>query len=281
LAIRPAVKKRAASSSAPKARDGTGVAQSVRVMMHIIRTASIASLTVLSLAALPASAHAASITFDLTAAPASSSGSGMGNSMTFASGGLSVTVTAWGYTYGSNAALEEARLRSWSAGLGVCNQNEGSNCSSPNHYVDNQSSRDWVLFEFSQTVDPFSVRVDPVGSNDRDASYWVGSVTTPLDLTATTYAGLGARGFGSRFDEETGSNSSADYVFSIGGGPGNALLFGTALFASNDFDDRFKIEALTVDTVDPPVVPEPASVLLVGTGLGLAARLARRRKARA
>ena len=110
-------------------------------------------------------------------------------------------------------------------------------------------------------------------------SYWVGNVTTPLNLNGVAYSGLGDRGFGSRIDQAYSTGSSAIDV-SIVGGRVNAILFG-ARVESSSANDYFKITSLTADvTRTPPThsVPEPTSLALMWVGLGLP--LVRRRKSR-
>ena len=103
------------------------------------------------------------VTWSFTGTQGGSTGEGAnGNTRTFQSGGVTLTATAWGYTYGSsNNALENAALGRWSTGLGACNRSES--CGDPNHQVDNVGADDFVLFTFSEAVDIATIRIDPYG----------------------------------------------------------------------------------------------------------------------
>lgn len=215
------------------------------------------------------------VTWSFTGSQGGSMGEGSyGNTRSFVSDGVTVTASAWGYTYGSsNNALESAALGRWSTGLGSCNRSE--TCGNPSHQVDNVGADDWILFTFSEAVDITSIRIDPYGTYDRDVSYWVGTVSTPLNLHGVNYNGLDDRGFGNRIDQTYSTGSSALNV-PIAGGRVNAILFGARIEGSGA-NDYFKITGLTADvtrTPPPPThsVPEPTSLALMGAGLGLAFR---------
>jgi hypothetical protein len=200
----------------------------------------------------------------------------LGNTRVFSSGGVTVTASAWGYTYGStDYALETAALGRWSTGLGSCNRTELP-CGSPGHQVDNVGADDWVLFVFSTAVDITSVRIDPYGTYDRDVSYRVGNVSTPLNLTGVSYAGLTGVGFSNvYYSSATESSSYRDVP--ITGTPqyANALLVG-GYYGGSDQDDYFKITSLSVTTRPTTTVPESSTILLLMLG-GLGVLATRRR----
>lgn len=218
-----------------------------------MKSSWITQAAVVSALLLGTSGFAEAITWTFTG----SGGEGtIGNSRSFTSEGVTVTATAWTYT---SSGFQEARLGLWSTGLGVCSQSE--NCGNPVHQVDNAGQNEYVLFQFSSSVDPLSVRIDPYGTYDRDASYWTGNVALPSDLLrGETYASLGGVGFFSRIDNN-GSVSSNPRDVSITSPFVTALLFGPRYNGGGD--DYFKITSLTGSAS----VPEPSSLLLLSLGM--------------
>ena len=240
------------------------------------------AMTVSALSVWSATSDAAPLLFDFTG---DTLGHGSwGNLRTFEDGGITVTASAWGYTQGRyDNAFQTGALGQWDTGLGVCNRDEGSaSCGSPQHQVDNVGADDWVLFVFSSAVNIDTVTIDPYGTRDRDVSYYVGNVTTPLNLAGATYAGLAGMGFQER-RSSTASASSGPRSVDIAGGFVNAVLFGGYLGGS-DQDDYFKIASIAAHTreVPPPPpapAPEPGTLLMMLGGIGaLAARRKMRRE---
>lgn len=184
--------------------------------------------------------------------------SGTGSS-TFSNSGATLTI------YGSN-------------GFGL--NNGSSDSSSPQHAVDNNGRKDFVLFEFSSnTFDPESFKIG-YKDTDADIQFWLGnSNTAGLNLAtacsgACSISGLAALGFTALTSfSNVPTNTAQNFNTSL---TGRYLLVAGNLSDSNDY---FKISQVVAATV-----PEPASFALFGFGLaGLAGAgaLARRRAVRA
>jgi hypothetical protein len=213
-------------------------------------------------------AGAAPITFDFVNT-GSFSGSGVGNSYTTTSGGVTVTATAWTLIGGS---FQPSQIfLSGSFGLGVCNSGElVGGCTPFEGYVDNENAFDYILFQFSGAVDPLTITLDPVIFQEMDNFYWTGTATNPLNLTGVTVGGLAGLGF-----TNTGFNDNVSgfdpVTLPINSPFVNSMLFGPEQ-SSND--DKFKVAAMTVNT------PEPATLSLVGGVLIALGVLGRRRRAK-
>lgn len=238
------------------------------------------SLVAAFVIATAASAGAGPVTFDFTGSQGGPAGfGGYGNTRTFTDGGVTVTASAWAYTWGSlDNALQKAALGRWSSGLGSCNRAEDpETCSDlQEHQVDNAGPDDWVMFLFSAPIDISSVTIDSYGSSDHGVSYWTGNVSGPVDLGEWKYSDLASFGFAPRTDSTARAGSGPRGV-SIGGGFVNALIFGAQSNANANGNAYFKITGLGGLTPPPQplAVPEPGTLAFML--LGAAATLVRKR----
>ncbi|MEZ5564070.1 MAG: VPLPA-CTERM sorting domain-containing protein [Gammaproteobacteria bacterium] len=204
-------------------------------------------------------------------------GSSYGNNVTFYQDNEQLHTYAWSDT--GNAvpgAFEPSYIRRYSTGIGVCNPAEGdivATCigGSQEHQVDNIGQEDVVLFLFESARVMESLTVDPWGTWGRDVSFWVGNVSSGINLSGSTFNTLGALGFGPQHDS-LNSVGSDPLTLSLGGLSGNALLV-SALHPANNNADRFKIRSLTTS-----VIPLPATIWLFVSGLGFLGLMKRRRQ---
>ena len=194
-----------------------------------------------------------------------------GNSMTFTSNGVKVTVTAW-YANG-NDTLMSATLGQYSSGLGVCYT--GENCTGSSQQVDNNGNDEFLLFQFSAPINPTSITLNSPTNGGLGVSYWLGSTANQsIDLTNMNMTtSLSTLGFGSQITGTGGTGSIGTVNF--GGAPTtsvNAILFGAQYGYSGDNFDVYSLSGTPVGGD----VPEPASIFLLFTvavaGLGLRRR---------
>jgi hypothetical protein len=209
-------------------------------------------------------------------------GETMHDTMIFANGGVTTTATAWSASRSNlSAGFQQSEVVQWSPGIGVKNSTEViTNTPYVPYYVDNQDHYDFILFVFDQKVDITSVTITPsAGTFDLDASYYLGNVSTGLNLTSDVFADLAAYGFGSRINNDSTYASHSPRTFSINAPADgvNALLIGARVSGDADYD-RFKISSLQATTIPgtPAVVPEPATAGLLAGSLALL--LGRRRR---
>lgn len=220
-----------------------------------------------------------------------------GNSLVInLAGGHTLTITAWYDTVSTGFA--PAALGRYTAGLGVCNPGDGGplppgSCASPEHTIDNHAcsgvgcsaGTDWVLFVFDTPVILKNVVLDPVGNNDTDANYFIGTGLATLTGKNSSAASIG---FPELEDLDAGAPNSALHTITFGatGTTGSFLLIGahelgTAGGSTADgYSDYFKIKSLTFDPNG--VIPEPATwtlMILAFAGLAFARRRASARMA--
>ncbi len=225
------------------------------------------------------SAQATSLSLDFTSSggvDTGDTGGAFGNIRTYTNDGVTVTVTAWGLTGLSDTTFQTANLGQYTGtnlGLGVCNQNEGKNCDSPTHQVDNAGANDFVLFQFSSIItSPITITITPYGTYDRDVTYYTGNAASGLNLTGDALSGLSAIGLSSvRNDDSTVSDHTRTVTLNVSGGV-NSILFGARVNGDSS-PDYFKINGLTANVT---AAPEPATSALAGATLIALAALARR-----
>lgn len=219
------------------------------------------ALAALAFASPFAGAHA--ITFDL----GGNGGNGTdGNKISFNQDGLTVTASAWN-SHEDRSTWYDRTLGQWGSGLGVGGDER--------HTVDNVGGIDYVLFEFSEAVNPLSLFLRSEGNwgQDTDIQFWVGSAFSDndpntTDFTSTIfssfiYGGISSGGWGSRW-----ANLNTPLA-------GTALLVGANLEPGNS-EDSFKIKKLSVDRA---IVPDSSTTLaLLALGLAALAGIARHYK---
>ena len=184
-----------------------------------------------------------------------------GNQLSVTQDGLTVDVTAW--TNISGDSFTASQLQVWGTGMGVCNTNEGLNCSQPEHPVDNIGADDFLLFQFSEAVDLSFANI-VAWANDYDVSWWAGT-GDPLPLTRT--GGFSVNGIAETPDFFGGFVDG----FNFGSANRNVdltsatnvdwLLFGALL---DDNNDGFKFRSLHATASSVPI---PSSFGLFGLGL--------------
>ncbi len=217
----------------------------------------------------------ASTSFDFTSQSLNPGSANSGGSLSMTESGITVTETAWwanvnnsGSTVtGTSSTFARTWLGAYSGnGLGVCNPNEQSGCSSPQHQVDNYSGMDFVLLGFNTAVSLGDLEVQSygnpkgTGSADVDMSYAILTQAQQTSLLAGTLV------FSSlTFTTDTSSASSATYDLNT---TGQYVLIGTAVTkyygdgtSGSATPDAFKIQSLTVSSLT--ATPEPSTFFLI------------------
>ncbi len=214
-----------------------------------------------------AQAQAVSTTFNFGSGNAWTTGD-----LVFNSGGESVTVGGFNGGTDTTVASNRTSIGSNGSGLVICSGTTGpgtaldSNCSE-GHYIDSTGSDEDVKFTFLQEVTLLSMTVtfwDGNGdaSNADDFSLFVGGTVRATDQLIPTGSNNGSAtiNFGTTLGGDL--TDSMFHIGARGGGDSYKLLSLTV-----DFPDMPPTDDPTNDPTNDPVVPEPSTILLLGSGL--------------
>ena len=230
---------------------------------------------------------------------------------------VNATLTAYSvatYSSGSTSVSKASIGEYGSNGTGVCDSTDSGaasgtdiNCGSPDHQIGNNGQTDFILITFSSAVNLSSIQLGYFGSDFStglvDMSYWT-NVTTTAVGGVTTYNQAGTSSSSGTVNEITsvsptgentiscgGSNpacpaansSSGTYTYSLTGNDVTSLLISAQYAAGINSSDSsyFKLQDLNVSNYTPSSTPEPASVVLLGSGLLAGAFFGRRRMQKA
>ncbi|GAB2709295.1 exosortase-dependent surface protein XDP1 [Aliiglaciecola aliphaticivorans] len=239
-------------------------------------------------------ASAGTTTYETQSWNLASSGSWGSNSLSYTSGTIGMTVTAWSSTgnascgtgpecnssnvaYDQDPFIESADLKRYSSGLGAVNDDEGD--SSPHHALDNKGSNsgwldyDMVLFEFDTAVELTSIKAGWT-KNDSDVSILgytgTGDLGSTPFSTSTKWSDLMSDGWGYQTDKfNIGTNTATISA----GFESKYWLVGVynSVFSGNSGDnyyDAIKLKNITTRKSEGQTqeVPEPATfaLLLIG-----------------
>lgn len=205
----------------------------------------------------------------------------------FSNGDVTVRVSAW--SINPAGTIRAASLGVWDYGLGVEHAREGNYAADANHTVDNKTWKDFLVFQFSKTVELEDgwFYSDWDGLYDTDATIGYRNSADPL-TTAPSLAGLNQSAlsafnlFASNDNTGNASGSPDASVRNINTAnkTGNVWLIGASFNNPDSNLDGFKFKKLTYN-VAPPPVPEPGTWALLILGFGGVGAAMRKRKQQA
>ncbi len=187
------------------------------------------------------------ITFDFSGNSKTDGSDGNSRTWTDAATGVMVTARAFSQSKGSST-FDKAYLGSYSGGLGVTDKSEGDGSKNSSHTVDNCDKNNYIVFQFSQTVEVDKALLGYV-VGDSDIQIWVGNSSSTL--TSINSSTLSSALF-TEIDYTSSSNARwAD--INNGEVRGNVFII-AADTTDRSPDDYFKVQklALCAPTTEPP-----------------------------
>lgn len=240
-----------------------------------------------SVAAIGALATATPAVATQTISFTSTSGSAGSGDYYFQNGDVTVRVSAW--SINPNGTIRAATLGVWDYGLGVEHGSDGNFSADGNHTTDNKTWKDFLVFQFSKTVEleEGSFYSDWDGLYDTDATIGYRQSGDPL-TTAPSLAGLNQSALSAfslfASNDNTGnawgSPDASIRNINTGNNVGNVWLIGASFSNPDQYLDGFKLKKLTYN-VAPPPVPEPGTWALLILGFGGVGAAMRKRKQQA
>lgn len=231
----------------------------------------------------PSAASAATVLFSLTNLSGTTSSGVTFTTQSASSSGetVNVRVSAWTLSGTSGAGTVAASTLGFfgSNGLGAVGAGESS--STNTHALDNETNRDFFLFQFDKQVKLEDGYFNPfaVGGTATDTDYTVGRGTsatpwtTQINLTGMSSAALTTM-FGGVLNNYAGATTASTQLLNPSAGYGNVWLVG-ASFNNSGTLDSFKFRSLRATT---GAVPEASTWMMMIAGFGIAGMGLRRKR---